>query len=605
MPTPSSPRTDHTRLLCGITVLAAVLASPLCASAASLPLDSSFGTFGIVDQPFADLGGEASLVLVQRDGRILASGSYISAIGLRGIPIPRDITARYNADGTLDHEFANQGFLNDITLGPVLLQRDDKIVAFGNRGLRRWNADGSPDADFATDGAAGIYWSGLLLYGGSLAQQADGKIVAAGHAGYNPETIGIVRFNADGSIDPAFNDVGAVSVQLGAGDSDVPAGLIIQPDGKLVVAATTDYGGVTGTLLGFGLLRFNANGTTDSTFGTDGRAFAATGPAVFHHALAVVRQPNGRLIVAGIEQDFSVVGSKPNLLLVGFAADGALDSGFGTGGLFRTPVDGGFSYGVGSSYYLVNAQTAPDGKILVVFGADSPAPSTLMRLTVNGAPDGSFGNAGRITSVTLPWIKAFGLQPDGNLVLGGTSAAGNFAVERRVNGPVPSIEFYNAALDHYFLSINTQEVDDLDLGVHPGWARTGQMFSVFGNGAASVAANVVADPACRFYIPPQHGDSHFFSIDPAECIAIQNKVKTDPNYSGYVYETSEAFYATLPSIPSGACPAAMVPVYRLWNQRVDSNHRYTADPSIKAQMIAMGYVAEGYGPDAVAMCVPQ
>jgi hypothetical protein len=43
-------------------------------------------------------------------------------------------------------------------------------------------------------------------------------------------------------------------------------------------------------------------------------------------------------------------------------------------------------------------------------------------------------------------------------------------------------------------------------------------------------------------------------------------------------------------------------VYRLWNQRVDSNHRYTTDPAIKAQMIAKGYVAEGYGPDAIMMC---
>jgi len=56
--------------------------------------------------------------------------------------------------------------------------------------------------------------------------------------------------------------------------------------------------------------------------------------------------------------------------------------------------------------------------------------------------------------------------------------------------------------------------------------------------------------------------------------------------------------------PSGACPAGTGPVYRLWNQRADSNHRYTIDATIKAQMIARGYVAEGYGPEAVAMCSP-
>ncbi|MCC7122340.1 MAG: hypothetical protein IT493_12350 [Gammaproteobacteria bacterium] len=77
---------------------------------------------------------------------------------------------------------------------------------------------------------------------------------------------------------------------------------------------------------------------------------------------------------------------------------------------------------------------------------------------------------------------------------------------------------------------------------------------------------------------------------------------TDPNYRGYVFESPHAFYAALPDPLTGACPAATIPVYRLWNQRVDSNHRYVTDPVLKAQMIARGYVAEGYGPDPVAMC---
>ena len=45
-------------------------------------------------------------------------------------------------------------------------------------------------------------------------------------------------------------------------------------------------------------------------------------------------------------------------------------------------------------------------------------------------------------------------------------------------------------------------------------------------------------------------------------------------------------------------------MYRLWNQRAHSNHRYTTDTAIKTQMIAKGYVAEGYGPDTVTMCAP-
>ena len=112
------------------------------------------------------------------------------------------------------------------------------------------------------------------------------------------------------------------------------------------------------------------------------------------------------------------------------------------------------------------------------------------------------------------------------------------------------------------------------------------------------------NPVCRFYIPPEHGDSHFFSASPAECASIAQKAATDPNFSGYVLESPAVFFVALPDTATGACPSATVPVYRLWNQRDDSNHRYTTSTAIKAQMIAQGYVAEGYGPDAVSMCAP-
>ncbi len=77
---------------------------------------------------------------------------------------------------------------------------------------------------------------------------------------------------------------------------------------------------------------------------------------------------------------------------------------------------------------------------------------------------------------------------------------------------------------------------------------------------------------------------------------------TDPNYSNYTYETPSAFYIGLPDTGSGACPAGTNAVYRLWNGRADSNHRYTTDLNIRAAMIARGYVPEGYGPLGVAMC---
>jgi hypothetical protein len=165
---------------------------------------------------------------------------------------------------------------------------------------------------------------------------------------------------------------------------------------------------------------------------------------------------------------------------------------------------------------------------------------------------------------------------------------------------VTVIEYYNVALDHYFITSLQPDIDALDSGHFFGWSRTGLTFQAFADQASGGPG---VNPVCRFYIPPP-ADSHFFSASPAECAAVLAKIPTDPNYRGFVYETPNAFYIAIPDITTGACPAGTIPVYRLWNQRADSNHRYTADPATKALMLAKGYVAEGYGPDAVIMCTP-
>jgi photosystem II stability/assembly factor-like uncharacterized protein len=184
-----------------------------------------------------------------------------------------------------------------------------------------------------------------------------------------------------------------------------------------------------------------------------------------------------------------------------------------------------------------------------------------------------------------------------------TNLAGNFAGSTAWVPPMPvaAIEYHNAALDHYFISALQPDIDALDTGRIAGWQRTGQSFKVY---PSLAPADLAASPVCRFYIPPQHGNSHFLSASPVECAGILQASATDPNYSGYVYETANAFYVDLPNTLTGACPARTGAVYRLWNGRADSNHRYTTDPAIKAQMVALGYVAEGYGPDKVSMCAP-
>jgi hypothetical protein len=74
--------------------------------------------------------------------------------------------------------------------------------------------------------------------------------------------------------------------------------------------------------------------------------------------------------------------------------------------------------------------------------------------------------------------------------------------------------------------------------------------------------------------------------------------------NAWLLESMSVFAVDLPDTLSGECPPHTISVYRLWNGRKDSNHRYTTNASVRQAMIARGYVPEGYGPQGVAMCAP-
>lgn len=154
-----------------------------------------------------------------------------------------------------------------------------------------------------------------------------------------------------------------------------------------------------------------------------------------------------------------------------------------------------------------------------------------------------------------------------------------------------AVEFYNAELDHYFVSHIAVEIAILDAGVAiKGWTRTGQSFKVMtGAGAGS-------SPVCRFYIPPGKGNSHFYGRGTQECDATKAANPT------FVNEDPQFFHMTLPS--QGMCPAGMRNVYRVFSNRADANHRYMVDVAIRTQMTGRGWLAEGDGADLVVMCAP-
>jgi hypothetical protein len=171
----------------------------------------------------------------------------------------------------------------------------------------------------------------------------------------------------------------------------------------------------------------------------------------------------------------------------------------------------------------------------------------------------------------------------------GQSSAGT--PEPGLAQPVTVVEFYRAVSDHYFISIATDEIAALDTGLFPGWARTGLTFKAF------AVAQTGFSPICRFYLPPP-ADSHFYSASPQECATV---AAANPSF---ILESTAVMHLALPNPISGTCQPGTQPVYRVWNRRADTNHRYTTSLAVRDQMVAKGYVPEGSGPQAVVFCAP-
>jgi serine protease len=169
---------------------------------------------------------------------------------------------------------------------------------------------------------------------------------------------------------------------------------------------------------------------------------------------------------------------------------------------------------------------------------------------------------------------------------------GNFAPSPAPDAPATVFEYYNSELDHYFITWMPDEIAILDGATRiRGWMRTGYSFRTYATPQAG------ASPVCRYYIPPGLGDSHFFGRGTAECNATG---RTNPTF---VLEDPAFMRMDLPA--DGICPAETLPVYRVFSNRPDANHRYMIEKAVRSQMVAMGWLAEGDGADLVVMCAPR
>ncbi len=197
--------------------------------------------------------------------------------------------------------------------------------------VARYDADGTLDAAFGQGGMVTTDFGFFVDQAHAVALQPDGKIVAAGVAFLRSgDTFAVARYDTDGTLDPSFAGTGKTTL------SDVhlerARALVVEPGGRIVLAGSV-YAGSPGPFqLDFAVARLDPNGTLDTSFGSGGMTFTDLGGGrEFAHA--IVRQADGKLVVAG-ESD-------GKFALVRYQASGALDPSFGTGGIALTSISAG------------------------------------------------------------------------------------------------------------------------------------------------------------------------------------------------------------------------------------------------------------------------
>ena len=334
-------------------------------------LDASFGNNGKVTTDFPNRAAVISAVVVQPDGKIVVAGGAYPLFTFTG-----DFKlARYNPNGSLDTSFGIGGIVTTIFPGDgsyafaLALQSDGKIIAAGtdffdfhpgemsdtNFALARYNSDGSLDTTFGNGGTVTTDFLGAEDDAYSVLIQPDGKIVAVGSANspFDYYDFAAARYLPNGTLDTTFGTGGKVRTDFGNNDLDIAYAAALQPDGKIVAAGTTVFD--FGVSEDFALVRYNSDGTLDTSFDGDGRLLIDFG-SFAQNAYAVLVQADGKIVTAGYpatekaDSDFLLARCLPN---------GALDSSFGVGGKVRTSL-GDLSGGAQA------ALLQPDGKIVAV-----------------------------------------------------------------------------------------------------------------------------------------------------------------------------------------------------------------------------------------------
>jgi uncharacterized delta-60 repeat protein len=369
--------------------------------------------------------------------RVLASAFVITLAGLSIFAAPGDLDPSFGANGFV---FNDLGYPQNggPSVEDIAIQPDGKILIAGRRTptigkpvsrsyVARLNADGTLDSSFA--GGVVLEDLGISSTIYSLVVQPDGKIVVGGtvlrFSGSPTPPVPVffvIRYNANGTRDTSFLNGGTAFTAFSRAASLVS--VLSQPDGKIVAVGNREGNQTSGA--SFAVTRYNADGTPDLTFGVDAKVETTfTGFAA--QARQAVLQTDGKIVVAGDVKENIASGVKSSFVLARYNSNGSLDTDFGSGGR----VVNSFSEDAG----LTTIALQSDGKIVVagyrVINADYKF--AVARYDSSGALDSTFGTGGIVTtdfsgvntSTVFDIAQKVLIQRNGKIIAVGQSGASN------------------------------------------------------------------------------------------------------------------------------------------------------------------------------------
>jgi uncharacterized delta-60 repeat protein len=347
-------------------------------------LDNSFGVNGVADVSLGNqsaIGGMVNRIKIDANGNI-----YVIGYGRPAIGVNKGFVCRFLPTGLIDN-------------------------TFGTAGIFMVNVSGvanNPEqfCDIDIDASGNLYLTGIV------------------RTAVMPPNIGlidiiIVKLTSAGVLDPSFSGDGMQLNNFFVNQWEYAYGIHVLADGKIIVGG---HGGFPANAMA---IRFNADGTLDNTFGTNGMTTVdIIGTNVADEIYSMLVQPDGKIVLAGLGVN-QAAGSKSESAIVRLNSDGSVDNTFGGGdGIFTHDVSGSnASDGINKIILM------PDGRYLCG-GWSLEAGSrdfAVMRVNANGTLDNTFNNGTgvykkEITGLTIDdELNGIDIQSDTKILLGGVS----------------------------------------------------------------------------------------------------------------------------------------------------------------------------------------